>query len=252
MVFNRYSNYYDILYEEKNYGAECDFIETIFSKFYLAPVKHILDLGCGTGGHAIPLAQRGYHVTGIDRSEAMLKNAEEKAQRLKLAVDFHQGDVRYVSLGTEFDAVIAMFAVVSYQTSNADLIATFKTARRHLTSGGLFLFDGWFGPSVLAIRPADRIRTLQNGDKSIIRLARPTLDFYRHLVQVDYTVLHLAGNILVEEVNESHLMRYFFVPEVDLLAQFTGFELLHCCPFMELDRQPTEKDWNVSWILRAA
>lgn len=81
MVFNRYSNYYDTLYEDKNYGAECDFIETIFSKFYLAPVKHILDLGCGTGGHAIPLAQRGYHVTGIDRSEEMLKKAEEKARR---------------------------------------------------------------------------------------------------------------------------------------------------------------------------
>ncbi|OGO15143.1 MAG: hypothetical protein A2Z14_18170 [Chloroflexi bacterium RBG_16_48_8] len=251
MIFNQYAQFYDFLYSDKDYSAECDFIETIFSKLGYNSTNRLLDLGCGTGGHALLLAQRGYHVTGIDRSEEMLEIAKEKAKRAKLVVDLHQGDICHASLGTEFDAVLAMFAVVSYQTSNADLISTFKTARRHLTSGGLFLFDGWFGPSVLTIRPTDHVKMIRNGSERIIRLARPSLDILKHLVQVDYTVLLLNGDNLIEEVSETHLLRYFFVPEVDLLAQFTGFELIHSCPFAQLDRQPTEKDWNVSWILRA-
>jgi len=68
-----YAEAYDFLYQDKNYSSECDLIEEIFRKFAPGKIRTILDLGCGTGSHAIPLAQRGYRVTGVDLAENMLQ-----------------------------------------------------------------------------------------------------------------------------------------------------------------------------------
>jgi len=251
MVFKLYSSYYDLLYADKNYDAECNFIESIFDRFSTQSVKSILDLGCGTGGHAIPLSQRGYQVTGIDRSVEMLEVAKIKSNQANTIVHFQRGDIQNLALDTKYDSVLAMFAVISYQTTNDDLTAAFGTARSHLEPEGLFIFDTWFGPSVLATRPSDRVKTIEDGTNRIIRIAKPSFDISNHIVRVDYTVLHFDGNQLEEEVEESHSMRFLFFPEVELLCQMTGFELLHYCPFMDLESYPTEDDWNVSWILRA-
>jgi predicted TPR repeat methyltransferase len=72
-----YANQYDRLYRDKDYAAECDFLETLFAQA-ATPVRRILDLGCGTGGHALPLAQRGLHVTGVDLSAGMLAFAQTR------------------------------------------------------------------------------------------------------------------------------------------------------------------------------
>ena len=78
MVFDRpYAGCYDLFYRDKNYESECDMLEEIFSKRSITP-STIIDLGCGTARHAVLLAQRGYSVTGVDRSEEMLQIASER------------------------------------------------------------------------------------------------------------------------------------------------------------------------------
>ena len=68
-----YASAYDQLYVEKNYASECDMIEALLELGGVRRKKgKLLDLGCGTGNHAIPLARRGYEVTGVDLSEDML------------------------------------------------------------------------------------------------------------------------------------------------------------------------------------
>ncbi len=57
-VFDTYGEYYDIFYSDKDYENECDFIQEIFKAYSAKPVKSILDVGCGTGGHSIVLARR--------------------------------------------------------------------------------------------------------------------------------------------------------------------------------------------------
>jgi ubiquinone/menaquinone biosynthesis C-methylase UbiE len=52
-----YSDAYDLIYRDKDYNAECDLIERIFQT-YSNSTRSVLDLGCGTGNHAFPLAQR--------------------------------------------------------------------------------------------------------------------------------------------------------------------------------------------------
>ena len=82
MVFeDELAEIYDLIYQDKDYEKEIDFIEQIFHNYSSHPIKTILDGGCGTGGHALPLAKRGYQVSAIDLSEAMLKRARKKAKR---------------------------------------------------------------------------------------------------------------------------------------------------------------------------
>ena len=249
--FGAYAQYYDTLYQEKDYEAECDFLEQIFQAYGSGPVRRILDLGCGTGGHAIPLARRGYAVVGVDRSESMLRIARSKTAKMGLSIDFRQGDIRDVNLDQTFDTVIAMFAVVSYQITNADLTAAFRTARRHLRPGGLFVFDAWFGPTVLTQRPTDRYKIIESGNERIIRFVHAELDAVAQTVMVNYKVLHLKEGQVIDEVDETHPMRFLFAQEIAYFLETNGFELLKLCPFMALDRGLNEQDWNVTTIARA-
>lgn len=77
-----YAAVYDALYADKNYSSECDLLERVFREHAARPVRGILDLGCGTGGHALMLAQRGYEVVGVDGSTAMIARAAAKSDRL--------------------------------------------------------------------------------------------------------------------------------------------------------------------------
>lgn len=251
-VFKNYARSYSALYQDKNYEAECDFLESAWKSFCPQPVKRVLDLGCGAGGHVLPLAARGYEVTGIDRSPVMLELAKQrtagfsgKPPRLQV------GDVQTLRLDESFDAVVCMFAVLGYQTSNDGLLSTLRTVRQHLNPGSLFLCDFWYGPAVLKQQPADRIKEVMDGDDRIVRLASPSIDTQTHVVTVSYQLLRLRGNVLVEETREVHQMRYLFKPETELLMQLAGFELLHFCPFAQLEQAVSEETWNVSAIGRA-
>lgn len=248
-VFRDYARSYPALYHDKNYEAECDFLEHTWQRFSLRPVKRVLDLGCGAGGHVFPLASRGYEVTGVDRSPAMLDLAKERARLpLAKAPRLELADIQTLRLGEAFDAVVCMFAVLSYQTSNEALLSTLRTARHHLAAGASFVCDFWYGPAVLKQQPADRIKEVRDGDDRVVRLASPSIDTEAHVVTVDYRVLRLHGSTLVEETRESHRMRYFFKPEIELLMQLAGFELRHFCPFGQLGQPVSQESWNVSAI----
>src|SRR5437016_9234863 len=136
MFGEAYARAYDVLYQDKDYEHECDLFEECFSRFGDGPIRTVLDLGCGTGGHAIPLARRGYEVVGVDRSCDMLDQARGKAKDAGLAVTFREGDARTVDIGRNFEVVVVMFAVIGYQLTNADVRALLATVRRHLHPGG--------------------------------------------------------------------------------------------------------------------
>lgn len=67
-----YSKYYDLLYRDKNYQEETEYIHRLIQK-YQTYAKEILELGCGTGRHAELLSEKGYLLYGIDRSKEMVQ-----------------------------------------------------------------------------------------------------------------------------------------------------------------------------------
>lgn len=250
-VFGAYAGFYDALYADKDYQAEVDFLEQVFRAAGVAAGASVLDLGCGTGGHIVPLAARGYSAFGVDRSPGMLEQARAKASEAGVDVGYALGDVRAVDVGRRFDVVISMFAVISYQLTNADLLAMIGTAKRHLAPGGLFVFDGWFGPAVLTEQPEVKTKVViaENGDE-ITRVATPRLDVVAQTVDVHYDVTRSRDGQVAEVTEESHPMRFLFAREIELMLDVAGFDLLEFGPFAELGREITANDWNFSAVAR--
>lgn len=242
-----YANLYDALYQDKDYVKECNFIEEIF-KDKKINVKKILDLGCGTGSHDIILAQRGYSVTGIDKSGHMLKIARQKIKENNLKVKFIQGDVTITSFTEKFDAVISMFAVMSYQVTNKELEAFCKTARKHLKEGGIFIADFWNGLAVLEEKPIPKIKEVQLRGRKIIRTTMPILNLVDHRVDIIFHTLEIKDTEIISEVKETHRMRFIFPKEIQYYLKCCSFKEVQFCPFMKLRTKLSSKDWIVTVI----
>jgi len=249
-----YADHYDVFYADKNYEAECDMLEEVFRRYGKGKTRTVLDLGCGTGNHAFPLAKRGYKVVGVDRSSDMLAKALSKiahfqSQSHSLPV-FLQGDLRSLDMGQRFDAVLMMFAVLGYQLNNEDVLEALRTVRRHLKPGGLFIGDVWYGPAVLAIRPGDKFKMIQTEGGKVIRLASGSLDIQNHLANVSYHVVDLQGRKVLSESKESHQVRYFFPQELALFLTHTGLEMLSLSAFPSLAEGANEQSWNALLVAR--
>jgi len=255
-VFEAYSQYYDLLYRDKDYAKEADYIKGLIEREH-PRARTLLDLGCGTGRHDFLLTERGYRVTGVDMSADMLKVADaERTKRARAGgpqpPEFAQGDVRSVRLGQRFDVVVSLFHVMSYQTSNADLLAAFETLREHLAPGGVILFDSWYGPTVLTDRPVVRIKRLSGDGYDVTRLAEPVLHPNENVVDVNYQIMIAdRGTGKTEKLEETHRMRYLFVPEVQALLERVGLRLDRACEFLT-DGELSFSTWNALFVARAA
>lgn len=247
----RYAALYDELYAEKDYAAECRYLERLFERFGARRVRSVLSLGCGTGGHDLLLARRGFEVTGVDRSPGMLAAYRAKARAAGIEPDVVRGDVRRVRLARRFDAVISMFAVIGYQVSDADLAGSFATAAAHLRRGGLFVFDVWYGPAVLADPPRERTKTIAaaNGER-VVRHTRCALDELAQTVAITFETERLAGARRLERVVESHPMRFFFPRELGLALADAGLGVTAIVPFGRTRGRPSTSDWTVTVLAK--
>ncbi len=249
-VFGKnYSENYDLFYKTKNYEAECDFLELIFRKYNLE-VKTILDLGCGTGGHLIPLSKRGYQVTGVERSADMLDIAKRKVEKEAVDAELVEGDISTLKTDRRFDAVISMFAVLGYQTQNSQVRKTCATVYNHLSTNGAFIFDIWNGLAVLSQRPVPVIKNFFNENQEIIRITEPVIDLLSHTVEVKYRLLVQEKEKMISNTSESHLVRFFFPQEIAYYLQSSGFHKVDFYPFMDLNQIVSDTTWSLTIVGR--
>jgi len=248
-VFGKeYASAYDILYHEKDYNVECDLIEKIIREYSNKPVKTILDLGCGTGNHTLRLAERGYLVCGVDRSEEMLSIARRKSQEKQLSCEFYQSDIREFRVSKKFDVVIMMFAVLGYHLENDDVLQALQTVSEHLNPGGLFICDVWYGPAVLSQKPGERVKVIEDGDRKIIRVSSGELDSFNNRVTVKFHVWDIRGDMVMSESREEHEMRYFFTQELRTLFQISSLKPVSIFPFHLKDKEISESTWDIAVI----
>lgn len=242
--FTAYSRYYDLLYQDKDYAGEANYIQTLLTRHGVAQGA-LLEFGSGTGKHGRLLAQRGYTVHGIERSADMVAQATAAD-----GFSCQQGDICSVQLGRTFDAVLSLFHVISYQTSNADLIAVCARAASHLSQNGLFIFDFWYSPAVYAQHPAVRVKRMADAQIEITRLAEPVLHANDNQVDVNYTIFARdKASGTVQTTTETHPMRHFSLPEIDLLAHITGFKRLDAAEFLT-GQEAGENTWGVCVVLQ--
>jgi SAM-dependent methyltransferase len=252
-MFDLYAAYYDLLYRDKDYAAEARWVETWLPGGGQRMLD-ILELGCGTGGHAFALAAAGHRVEGVDLSAGMVARARERAAvtpGLAPRLAFAQGDLRTHRSGRLHDAVITLFHVMSYQTGNDDLAAACTTARAHLAPGGRFVFDCWYGPAVLSDRPRHVRKAVHDERIEVERVTTPTMVVNANRVDVRFDVhIRSRADGREQQLHELHPMRYLFLPELDLLLQAAGLRRVAARAWLG-DAEPDDRSWYACVVAEA-
>lgn len=253
-VFGDLANYYDLLYTDKAYSAEASYVHQLLQRFGHQG-NRLLSLGCGTGAHDLEMVRLGYSTVGVDLSENMLELARKKrsqqSEEVQQRLNFHQGDLRKWRSDQQFDAVMSLFHVLSYQTSQQDLELAFATIRHHLKPGGLVVFDCWYGPAVLTDRPGEREKRWENDQLEVIRQSRPTLLLDENVVEVNFEI-SIQDRIKQENriLKEQHRMRYLFLPELCEFLNQAGLNLLHQEEWMS-GAQLDDSTWYATLVAQA-
>ena len=137
-LFANYARKYDAESFTQGTLGECDFLEKEIGGDRSV---RILDIGCGTGRHAVELAARGYAVVGVDLSAAQLARARAKAAERGVAVDFRPADARALPFAAEFDLAIMLcegaFSLMETDEMNFQIL---QGAARALKPGGKLVF----------------------------------------------------------------------------------------------------------------
>lgn len=145
--YGQFAYVYDELMADMPYAEWLRFAREGWARF--GQPKRVVDLGCGTGSLAIPLASAGYQVTGIDLSADMLAVAHQKLEqsisgsrllrdgRLRLS----QQDMRQWEMPEQVDSVISFCDCLNYLVEDGDIEQAFQQTYAALKPGGSFLFD---------------------------------------------------------------------------------------------------------------
>lgn len=246
MNFDIYSKYYDLLYKDKNYQQEAEYVFATLSK--LQPyINDVLELGCGSGNHAAWLTKKGWKITGIEQSESMVDCAQAKN-----IPNFQPiiGDISNFTFGKRFDAAISLFHVISYLNNNEAILNCFRCVNKHLNLEGLFLFDVWFTPGVYSLKPETRIKRMEDTNIEVTRLTESVIHHDTNVVDVHFQVM--VRNKSTNEwstFNELHHMRHFSIPEIEMIAHSTGFEVINAEEFVT-HRKPSDNTWAICFTLR--
>ncbi len=214
-LFENYAAKYDSESFVQGTTGEVDFIEQEIGHRKTA---RILDIGCGTGRHAIELTRRGYTVTGVDLSESQLKRAREKAQALGLTVSFHCLDARTLPFENEFDLAIMLcegsFPLMETDEMNFEIL---KGATRALKAGGKFIFTTLNGLFPLYHSVQEFCNSSGGPGNATYRSSTFDLMTFR-----DHNVTRVeddAGNVRELQCNE----RYYVPGEITWLLKSLGY-----------------------------
>ncbi len=198
----------------------------------------ILELAVGTGRIAIPLAQAGHRITGIDLSAAMLAEARHKAADQQLSLALHEGDMRQFDLGQRFRLVILANNALCHLLTIEDFERTMRTVRQHLEPEGRFIVEN-FVPNLkfLLHQPDQRYPFSDYPDPNGAgQIVVTQTSWYDSATQIRHNRTYYQYPNQTEEVSGSLDMRMYFPQELDALFRYNGFAIEH--KYGGLDRRP--------------
>jgi SAM-dependent methyltransferase len=189
--------------------------QTVCRLAELAGGGRVLELAIGTGRVAIPLSERGVFVTGIELSQPMVDQLRTKADEQAIPVLI--GDMATMRAEGEFSLVSLVFNTISNLLTQAEQVACFRNAARHLTPGGCFVIELW----------VPELRTLPPGQQATVFHSAPG---YLGLDTYDVVNQHIVSHhFRFDDSKQARLTRsphrYIWPSELDLMAQLAGFDL---------------------------
>jgi len=248
-IYDRLADIYDRGGWESYSRRMFPYLEKVLRR-YRFQKKRVAELACGTGTLAISLAQQGYRVVGVDRSEAMLRVARDKARQAGAAVNFLQQDIRRLSLDGPVDLATCFFDSMNYLLSYGDLVKTFCGVHRSLHPGGLFIFD-MNTPTGLASRWDAHDGSRDLGDVAIIGSCE--YDPKAMLGTIRITVFRKisSGGVssLYERFTEVHTERAYRDDQVRTALEEGGLNLKTVYDCMTF-RKPNKGSGRILYVVR--
>lgn len=181
----------------------------------LAGSGRALEFAIGTGRVAVPLAERGVPVTGIELSGSMIEQLRAKVDEATIAVV--AGDMATTRVPGEFSLVYLVYNTIANLLTQAEQVACFRNAARHLAPGGRFVIELW----------VPDLRRMPPGQPGTVMRSEPgylLVDTYDVLdQQVVSHHFHFGDGRGSELFRTPH--RYIWPAELDLMAQLAGFTL---------------------------
>ncbi|WP_330341915.1 class I SAM-dependent methyltransferase [Streptomyces sp. NBC_00557] len=177
-----------------------------------------LEFAIGTGRVAVPLAERGVRVTGIELSGPMVEQLRTKADEATIPVVM--GDMATTRAPGTYSLVYLVYNTISNLLTQAEQVECFRNAARHLAPGGRFVIELWV-PELRTLPPG-KVATVWRADPGYVGL--DTYDILNQRVVSHH--FHFDGG---EGTHEARLYRsphrYIWPSELDLMARLAGFEL---------------------------
>lgn len=220
--YNRLAEFFDVMTDwQSRLAVELPFIEKTFKRYH---VQTILDAACGTGGHSIALAQRGYQVTGADISATMIARAHANAERAGLSIPFHTArfqDLRQ-TLNRRFDAVLCLGNSFVHILSDDDALASLVNMRECLRAGGVLILHNLNYDKRWREKPrwfAVNAGVLQNGETLVWRFA----DYGADLITFNIALFTKSESGTWSVQVQSTFQRPYQKSEIENLLHRAGF-----------------------------
>ena len=140
MAYEVFAQVYDALTRNVDYPARAAYLDKLIRR-YGNGGGIVLDLACGTGSLTVELDRLGYDMIGVDKSEAMLMQAQEKNLRLGKSILYLCQGMEELDLYGTVDAVVCVLDSVNHVTDRALLQRAFDRVALFLHPEGVFVFD---------------------------------------------------------------------------------------------------------------
>lgn len=215
-----FAEFYDMLH------AGCG-DQAIYPELLKPYGRRVLELGCGTGRVAIPLAEASYDVTGIEAEPDMLARLEQKQyprERLKIV----QADARSFHLESQFDAILLSCNFMNHFVEAADALAVLERCREHLAPEGVIVMD-CSTPDVRFMAKThgqEEAFTFPTSRGTVIKdyfLAR--YDFVRQVEEDRIILEEYQGDTLIRRAETHETLTWYFPREIRLLARTAGLRV---------------------------
>jgi SAM-dependent methyltransferase len=206
----------------------------------------IFDVGCGTGRVLLHLAQEGYQVHGIDDSPQMLERLENKLNalpHLKEYVTYTQGDVLKLKSDKKYKMVLLTYNCLMHFHTQEKQIQLLQRLRSITDQDGLLVLDLPNAGEVFATQDTDAIlldrKFIEPETGHLVMVSSVSyMDRTTQLLQVDWIYDEIDAEGIVRRLIAPHVLRYYFYPEIKLLLERTGFEVVEV--YGGTDEEPFE------------
>jgi SAM-dependent methyltransferase len=190
-------------------------VEGTVNLLALPPGSAILDLCCGHGRHTIPLAERGYRMTGLDLSEIFLRRARADAETHGIQIRWVHSDMREIPFENEFDAVINLFTSFGYLESEDNDQQVLRQVHKSLKPGGLFLLEMIHRESLMRRYAPSSVTRHDDG---LLILEEHRFDLLASRNEVRVTLLYPDGR----RTEYRHAVRVYSLTELARMLEAAG------------------------------